>query len=269
MRLFRQPYTEISDEEAFRNAQPRRGVQGFFETLVDYFFVLVRANLLLACCLAPTLILYIVARMLIRNVFFVSIVSLLGAFLAGAALCGLNAVVCECIRNRGFVFFEVFKRHFRENLLRGILPGILYILTLECTLYLLSFNKVLAELDNGAVIVVMVCIFIAVTRLLLAYMLPMMTLIELPLRHYVRNSMLLIPACPKASLGILITTSILYLLTVLFLPYTGIYVVLLAFGLHTLIGQLWSWPMLNKTLAIEEREKQNKMHKEAIDENLN
>ncbi len=258
MGLFQNPYKEITDEEAFRNAQPRKGVAGFFETIGDYFSALIKANLFTLGCLIPASLLYLIARMLTRDIMIVFLITLLGSLPAGAGLCGLNAVVCESIRNRGFVFNQVFKRNFRENLFRGILPGMLYIFSLVCTLYILTFAGTLSANKGGAISCAMLCILVASTRLILSYMLPMMTLVELPLRHYIRNSMLIIPACPKASLGILLVNSIFYLLTVLFLPYTGIYVALLAFALHTLIGQLWSWPALNKTLRIEERENTKK-----------
>jgi len=263
MGLFTQPYGEISDAEALRNSLPRKGITGFFETIGDYLFPIIKANLLLVCCLIPTVVLFFLAWLITANVYVVVAACLLSAPLVGAGLCGLHAVVCESIRNRGFVFREVYRRHFKENLRRGIFAGALFIVTLLLTLLIVNNWNALARIENGTMFVTMLAMFVAVSRLLLTHMLPMMILVDMRLRDYVKNSMLLMAAFPKASVGIVLTTSILYVLTVLFLPYTLIYVVGIGFAIDALIGQLWSWPILNQTLSIEEREEEKKNpHKE-------
>lgn len=254
MGLFSESYREPSDREAFENRLPRKGVRGFCETLGDYLLELFKANLVLAVCLLPAVLLYYVSVKLTGNIVLVSLIAMLGAFPAGAALTALFKVVYESIRNRGFSFWKAFCRAFSENKVRGILPGALYILSWEGTVYLLLFSEAISLLPNPKLMRIMIVLMVLAIRMLLGYMLPMMSLVELPMRHYVRNSLILMVARPKATIGSAVCTAVLYVLTVLFFPGTSAYVLLLAFSFHALVSGMWCWPALNETLKIEERE---------------
>jgi|GEM_PF-3551120 len=255
MKLFKSPYRAISDEEAAENAAPRHGFVGFFVTLWEYLSELFRGNLLTVLCLLPACLLYILGRILFEGVLPVAFVSLLGSIPAGAGLCGLSAVAVESLRNRGYAFMRTYKKEFKANLKKGILPGCLYILSVWLVGYMLSFAGEMAAVANAKMVYVMLGVLAVLLQTLLGYMLPMMTLVELPARHYLKNSLLFMAACPKSTVGLmLVSTVVCFGIPLLLLPYTGIYLLLIGLAMLELSRAAFAWPVLNSRLRIEERE---------------
>lgn len=258
MGLFSPKDFNISDAEAMQNALPRFGIQGFFATLSDYLPHLLKTNLLTCCCILPAIALFFVGRLLTDNVFVAGLFPLLGAPLVGAGLCALNGIVCESIRNRGYAFWETYKKHFRENTRASILPAVLYILSVEITLYSVWLGGLDIDLGAFGGNRLVLCILTAFIRTLLSYMLPMITLLELPVKHYFRNSLLMILAQLKATFCIMVIPSILFFATMFLTPFSVLHILTFGFALHTLCAQMWAWPALNRTLRIEEREIEKK-----------
>lgn len=255
MKLFNRSYRELTDEEAARNAEPRHGVLGFFVTLWEYLSELFYANLLTVLSLLPAFLLYMLGRILFQNIFLVLLMTLLGSMPAGAGLCGMAAVATESLRNRGFAWKETYKKEWKANFKKGALPGALYIISLGLLCYMVVFSAQMNDVEGGKGIYIMLGILVLLLQTLLGYMTPMMTLVELPNRHYLKNSLLILAACPKATLGMmLISALLLFGVVILLLPYTGVYILILGIAVTELSKVAFTWPMLNEKLRIEERE---------------
>lgn len=264
MKLFRRSYNEISDEEAARNAEPRHGFLGFFVTMWEYLSELFYANLLTVVSLLPACLLYILGRVLFQNVWIIGLMTLLGAAPAGAGLCGMAAVATESLRNRGYAWKETYWKEWKSNLKKGILPGALYLISIGLLSYMLTFAGQMGEVENGTTVYIMMGILVVMLQTLLGYMTPMMTLLELPTRHYLKNSLLFMAACPKATIGMmLISAVLLFGGVVLLLPYTGIYILLLGIAVTELSKVCFVWPRLNEKLRIEQRENEKHAAEEA------
>lgn len=255
MKLFNRSYHEITDEEAARNAEPRHGFLGFFVTLWEYLSELFYANFFTVLSFLPAILLYVLGRILFQNVWLVLLMTLLGSVPAGAGLCGMAAVATESLRNRGFAWKETYWKEWKANLKKGALPGALYILSVGLLSYMLTFAEQMGEVEGGTGIYIMLGVLTVLLQALLGYMTPMMTLVELPNRHYLKNSLLLLVACPKATMGMMLFSAVLLFgAVILFLPYTGIYILLLGIAVTELSKVCFVWPRLNEKLRIEERE---------------
>lgn len=242
---------------------PRTGFRGFFETIADYFSYLIKGNLLTIGCCLPSIALFFAARILTQSIVSSFILAQLGAPLVGAGLCALNGIVCNSIRNRGFNFWRVYKKDFVENFPKGTYIGVMYIASVELTLCLPEmFDLWRNGGRNNSAIIIMFYVLIVAIRILLSYLCPMMTLIELPVKHYLKNGMLMIPACFKATMLTGAISSFLYFLMVFMLPLSSPFIIVFAFSLDTLICQMWIWPAINATLSVEAREQQKNSEKD-------
>lgn len=257
MKLFKHSHAPLSDEEAARNAEPRRGFLGFFVTLWEYLSELFYANLLTALSFLPACLLYILGRILFQNIWIAGLMTLLGAAPAGAGLCGMAAVATESLRNRGFSWKESYWKEWKDNLKKGILPGALYLVSLGLLSCMFAFSIWTSEVENGSAVYIVLGVLVIMLQSLLGYMTPMMTLVELPSRHYLKNSLLFMAACPKATIGMMLVSAVLLFgVVVLLLPYTGIYILLLGIAVTELSKVCFVWPQLNEKLRIEQREKE-------------
>lgn len=264
MKLFNHSYHELTDEEAARNAEPRHGFVGFFVTLWEYLTELFYANFYTVLSFLPAMVLYVLGRILFQNVWLVLLVTLLGSIPAGAGLCGMAAVATESLRNRGFAWKETYKKEWKANLKKGALPGALYIVSVGLLSYMLAFAPQMSEVSGSLSVYVMLGVLAVLLQALLGYMTPMMTLVELPPRHYLKNSLLMLVACPKATIGMMLCSAVLLFgVVILFLPYTGIYILMLGIAVTELSKVAFVWPRLNEKLRIEEREREKHAAEEA------
>ncbi len=193
---------------------------------------------------------------------FIFLISCIPIITIGPAIVALTAVMTKRVRDIPcFVFYE-YKKAFKENFKQGVLAGLLVMVLLGFSgfsiFYYYSWHLENADLMYFALASVTIVIFVFVS-VASCYLYAQIALIELPLKQMIKNSILLtIGFLPRSAL-VFITTLPVWLVFVLFFPFTLLIMPpLFLFSFTNLLVSMNVWPVLekvfitNKKLADEE-----------------
>lgn len=223
----------------------------FFQLLLDELGRFATANLLCFCTFLPAVAISCMLLMFTRSVLLVFGAVLLTSPLVGKGLYGLTKVVNRSIRGQTIKFRDGFS----EPAHNAILPGILYLLCLEFSAYMLSFRESIQASRVSFQIWVLLLFSTACMRLLFHYVTPMSVTMELTPKQLLKNALLMIAAFPKQAILCLLLSAAIYGLEVLLLPKSLFFTASIGLAAESLAVQLAIWSKLDQTFSLEERAK--------------
>lgn len=237
----------------FTAAAPKKGAARFFQLckrdLADY----VKANLLCCLCFLPAFLAGGVLLKTTSNYALCAVAALLCSVPVGGGVCGLHRVLNRSVRDIPESSGRTFKKGFRENFRSAVVPGMLLSLQLLLAFYMLLFHEAIGAFPMPGRLWTLLILCWVFLQILLQYCFPLLVLLELPLRHLLRNSLILFFACPKHSAPCFFLTALLCAAGILLLPPDLIFVVLFGPALTGLIRQLFSWPDIDAAFSVTER----------------
>ncbi len=182
------------------------------------------------------------------NLFF--IISTIPIITIGPSICALNYVCAKMIRDEPIDVFDDYKHGFLMNFKQGVLASIINLVIfafLAVSIYIASilFKRFIY------VILFVLALFIAIN----AYIFPLVSCIQLPLRAVYKNSFSLAIICPKQTLA---TFAIFVGLNVglfCFITYTYFFYVFFGFGFLTFTNMFFAYPQIEKFVSIAKPER--------------
>ena len=234
--------------------EPRKkGVARFFEVLLRDFFDLVKLNVVFCGCILPAVAAFLLGSFGFYSA-FAYLLSLVLSFPVGGAASAYAFCVTKMLRDDpGFIWAD-FKRKFRENLKQAAVPGILCTAIIEAQVMMWA-PFFLGETDLGLVWIVIMFTVLLIFAMISPYIFVLFAYVDLKMFQTIRNGILLSLAnAPRSAAGAF-SGCVLWILFVLFLPYSFVFLPLIAlfgFSLSWLLCLMWVWPPIDKQFAIED-----------------
>jgi len=212
----RQPKQEITKDS------PKRGLALFFDVLRWNLWELIKLNLLFI-------------------LFCIPIITI------PAALTAMSRIISLMLRSMHYDlfsdFFGCFKREFLRSLIIGIVFSILIAVSVSgIYFYDSAISSVVFSLILRAILsIIMVACIIAGF-----FAFPMTMMTDLPVKHILRNSFLLVAVMLPYNAASLRILDLLWFLAAVFLPYSLIIVLIILFSLSGLITTFCALSGINK-----------------------
>jgi len=245
---FNRPGPGVSENE------PRKkGLLSFVRIVAGNFGDLIKLNLLFFICVIPTATLFILG-LIGFNPVVMFLLSLPAAFPVGGAAVALTFCITKMLRSEpGYVWHD-FKRKFLENAGQAAVPGILCVAFIYAHASLWCFH-ILAVITMNAGLLVIGFASIVFFGMIAPYIFTMIAYLDLKTRHIIRNSVLLaLLNIPRSFMGT-VTSGVMWIAFVLFLPVSLFFIpiiALLGFSLTWLLWLMWGWPSIDRQFTIEE-----------------
>ena len=232
------------------------GLSRFFVLLLDNLGGYVKANFLCILCFLPSILVAGFMLFISGNVFLVFCSLLVFSPLVGKGLIGLSIVINHSLRDRSTSFCKGFK----ETWTKSALPGVIYICHVELLIYLMVFKDVIDKLSVAPRIWILFLSISIFLRVVLAYMLPFMVIMELPLRDILKNSMIMVAIFPKQTIGTLFLSGIAVALELLLFPRSILYIITAGIVIQELAKQVLIWPCIDRIFEIDEHANSETIH---------
>lgn len=233
---------------------PVAGVGRFFYLLLRDLWEYVKANLLCCLCCLPSVAAGGILLLTTRNYFLCAGAALLLSPMAGAGFCGLHRVVNRAMRGKQERTGAAFSKGFRDNFRAAIVPGILAVLQMLLVGYMLLFRAAINAFPMPVRLWALLLLCWLFLQILLQYCFPLLVVLALPLRHLLRNSLILFIGNFKKSLLCLLLATALDAAGVLLLPKSLIVIGTMGLSVTTLIRQFFSWNSIDSAFSIESRQ---------------
>lgn len=234
---------------------PQAGAGRFFYLLLRDLWEYVKANLLCCLCCLPSAATGGILLLITRNYFLCAGAALLLSPIAGAGFCGLHRVISRTMRGEQERTGAAFFRGFRDNIRAAIVPGLLMVLQALLGGYMLLFRSAINAFPMPVRLWTLLLLCWLFLQILLQYCFPLLVVLELPLRHLLRNSLFLFLGNFKKSLLCLLLSTALDAAGVLLLPKSLIVIGTMGLSIAALIRQFFSWDSIDSTFSIESRQK--------------
>ena len=236
-----------------KNEPRKKGALRFIEVFTGGFGNLIKVNLLFSISVFPS------AAVFLAGLFgyfesLALILSLIVALPTGGAVCATMFCITKMLCDDPSFIWHDFKRKYKENVKQAALPGVFSTAFIYAQIYL--WNSILFggfSIGFGAAVLEVISLLVfgmivPCTFIQIAY-------IELRLRQIIKNSILIsLVNAPRIFMGVL-TSSIIWVAFVMFLPVSLLFVpiiLLFGFSLSWLLNLMWIWPPINRQFAIEE-----------------
>lgn len=245
-----------NNREDITYAPPKRGAARFLQLLLRDLWEYVKANILCCLCFFPAALAGAIALVLSKNYLLSSLFALLFSFPAGGGLCGLHRVLNRSARDLESRTGPAFWKGFRDSFRVAIVPGMLTVSELLLCFYLLLFHTAINAFPMPIRLWTLLILLLFFLHILLQYCLPLLTVVDLPLRHLLRNSMILFFAKPKRSLQCFFMTALCLAAGILLFPANLLVVFTIGIALPALIQQLCTWEIIDQHFSITERQQE-------------
>jgi len=231
----------------------KKGAARFFELLGREFWELAKLNLILAFCVAPTVVVFFLGMFgAYSGITF--LLSLVLAFPVGGAVVACVYYITKLMRDDpSFVWFE-FKRKFLENYLQAAPIGVL------CTAFIyaqimLWGSILLGEGGEGILWFFIALLSLLIFGMITPYIFLHFACVDLQTYKTVKNSVLMSFAyLPRSFMGAIQGAS-LWIIFALFFPVSVIAFPLFIFGgvtVSMLLCLMWVWKPFDTHFKIEE-----------------
>jgi len=237
-----------------RKDEPRKkGAARFFELLSRDFWDLVKLNILLCLCVAPTAVVFLFGLFgYYTGIAF--ILSLILAFPVGGALTASFYYITKMMRDDpSYVWYE-FKRKFLENFRQAAPAGMI------CTAFvyaqvLLWGELILGEQGGDLIWFIVALLSLLIFGMITPYIFMHFAYIDLKAFRIIKNSVLLsFGFLPRSFMGAFLG-GMIWIIFALYLPLSmlALPLVLLIFvSLSMLLCLMWVWKPFNNQFNIEE-----------------
>jgi uncharacterized membrane protein YesL len=255
MSWFKSGRYEAKNSENTQYTMPKSGTTRFLQLVKRDLYEYCKANLLCCACFAPAIASGGVCLAGTSNYALSAAAALVFGIPAGGGICGLHRVLNRSVRDISEPTVQVFFQGFRDSFFTAILPGLLFILQLILAFYMLLFHSAINAFPIPGrlwALLIMSWIFL---QILLQYCFPILVLLKLPLRHLLRNSLILFFSNPRPSLLCFSITTLLYAASILLFPADAIALLLFGGVLPGLVQQLFSWQPIDTAFSISIRQR--------------
>jgi len=249
--LFRFNYSRPGPGVA-KDEPRKKGLRRFLEVLGRDFGSLVKLNLLFFICALLSGGLFLLSLFGFYSVFTL-ILSLIAAFPIGGALSACMFFTTKRLRDDPGYVWDEFKRIFRGNYKRAMVPGILCTAFVYAQIYLWSYLLV-GGVTIGILGLLSGVISLLVFGMIVPYLYLQIAYIDLSVSKILKNSVILSFANVGRSLMGSLMGGLIWIAFALFLPASLVVVPLLllfGFSLSWLLTLMWVWPPIDKQFSIE------------------
>jgi len=234
--------------------EPRKkGAARFFEVLFRDFSDLAKLNFIFFICILPSAAVFVLGLFgFIPELAYP--VSLILSFPAGGAAVACVFCVTKLLRDDpGYIWFD-FKRKFRESFKQAMAPGIACAAIIQVQI-LLWIPVLFGEAAISPVWIAAMFLILVIFAMVSPYVFILLAYVDLNALQTVRNGILLSLANAPRSIAGAASGGVLWAAFVLFLPYSLLFLPLIAvfgFSLSWLLNFMWVWPPIDKQYKIEE-----------------
>lgn len=228
-----------------------KGIGKFLEIILDNISRFLFSNFMCLLCMIPGTagILWALNR---DNPALLLGIGFVGGMLFGPAYGALNDGMLYAVRgvpgNWLKKYFHAWKRDWKEELLPGAILG-----ALTALLVYELFVAVFGERALPVSIYVCTGLTVAIVSAIFTYYWPQRVFSDLKNRQIFRNCLLMLMAHPFVGLKAALIHVAYWSLMVVFIPYSGLFLLLFGSWLPNLLGLLAVYPRLNQDFKIEER----------------
>lgn len=234
-----------------KNAPRKRGAARYFEILTRDFSHLIKINLLHQLCLLPAQALFVLAFLFSRYFAVFMAASILASIPVGPSLTAMLLLQSKMLRDEpGFVWHD-YKKAFRENFRKTVVPGMLYFAVIAAQLYaaLLYYTQLSSiGIPLLAIFGFSIILFWMAAR----YFFLQAGYLELGILTMLKNSLLLALGNAPRSLIAALITLVFGVGQILLAPSAVPVTVFFGYALPSLWSLMVIWPPVNKVFKIEE-----------------
>lgn len=237
-------------------AAPKRGAARFLQLLLRDLWEYVKVNVLCCLCFLPAVLSGTTVLLLTRNYLLSAMFSLLFSLPIGGGFCGLHRVLNRSVRDLESRTAPAFWKGFRDGFREAILPGMLVVSKLLLCFYLLLFHTAINAFPMPVRLWAFLLLLLFILHMLLQYCFPLLAVINLPLRHLLRNSIILFFVNLKKSLFCLFVTALCLIVEILLFPTNLLVVFTIGVALPALVQQLCTWKIIDQHFSIAARQRE-------------
>lgn len=228
----------------------KKGAGRFFELLGRDFGHFYIAALMFLLGVFPG---FLVVYFSIMAEFFPGVIlgGVLGGLLGGPLLCGLFDTMLRSMRDEMGFWWNSYRKAWKQNVKQSLIPGIIF------GIFLAIWGNMmltLPDLENVPTSV-WICMLLGIVFLLilLVYVFAQIVLVNLGTGIILKNAGLFLAGYFPRSLAAGVISAIYWALCMLYLPYSVAVLLLTGAWLPSLIALMFVYPVLDRALHIEEK----------------
>ena len=255
-----------------KNAPPKKGLARFFEIWMRDAGDIWKVNALTLLCLLPcaaAAAFAVIGRKYLAFILIGVAAYVLGALLAGPALCGMQAVIIKMVRDEPGYLMHTYKKAWKDNKRQSRPLGVLLMVLLAMeSITTVYFMPNAQDTGAGRVVVfalAMFCLLVVLAGGALA--ITQLLFVDLPNGPILRNSLLLFFGYAKRTLPAALLLFVCWLGGIVLLnPFVFLGLAVVGFtGLIAVGVDMWLWPVMESAFHISELQAKKRAEAEAED----
>ncbi|MCQ2419744.1 MAG: DUF624 domain-containing protein [Clostridia bacterium] len=174
-----------------------------------------------------------------------------------AAITAMSRITCTMVRDENFFLWNDYWKAFRRDFGRSLLAGIAVLLLIAIfSVSLMFYYNLAGAVDKLFILVAAFSVCLVIIVLVAAfYFFPMLSLVELPLKKLIVNSLVMVFGCFKRSLLAIVSFVIFFALGVGLLPTSALYLGVVGISLSSLMICFAVYPAIEDKVMVIREEK--------------